>query len=62
MNRHTVTLKLDPFIRCIALKVGLFESEIIDERNFGLADEDAILTFEEKYCYRDDCIVVKVEM
>ena len=62
MEQQMVELKINPFIKCIAIKLGLFESEIIDEYNFGIHEEDKIEAFEKKYCALEDCIVVRIDM
>lgn len=62
MSTQMIELEMKPFIKYIVLKVDLFESEIIDEINFGINEEYKILKFKEKYIRRDDCILVKIEM
>lgn len=54
--------EIQPFIKYVVLKVDIFESEIIDERNFGIDEEFAIMKFKRKYIKRDDCVIVKVEV
>lgn len=39
---NMVELKLKPFVKCLVLKVGLFETEIIDEYNFSINDEKGL--------------------
>lgn len=56
-------LDLVPYVKYVVLKVDLLlEAEIIDEENFALDDEFAIMQFKKKYVYRDDCVIVMVEM
>ncbi len=56
-------LEIQPFIKIIVLKVDLLmESEVVDEENFAVDDEFAIMQFKRKYINRDDCIIVKVEI
>lgn len=56
-------LDLVPYVKYVVLKVDLLlESEIIDEENFALDDEFAIMQFKKKYVYRDDCVIVEIEM
>lgn len=50
------------WIKCIVLKVGIFESEIIDEQNFDAVDKTGIMKFKRKYIKDDDCVFVEVEM
>ena len=50
------------WVKYIVLKVGIFESEIIDEQNFDAADEMGIMTFKRKYIKDDECVLVEVEM
>ena len=49
-------------MKYIVLKVGIFESEIIDEQNFDAADEMGIMKFKRKYIKDDECVLVEVEM
>lgn len=56
------TVELQPFVKYVVLKVDIFESEIIDEQNFGINEEFAIMQFKRKYIGRDDCVIVKIEM
>lgn len=56
-------LDLVPYVKYVILKVDLLlEAEIIDEENFALDDEFAIMQFKKKYVYRDDCVIVEIEM
>lgn len=55
-------ITLRPFVKYIVLKIGLFESEIIDEANFSANDKAEIMKFERKYIDRDDCYIAKVDM
>lgn len=57
-----VELKLKSFVKCLVLKVGLFETEIIDECNFSINDEKRIDDFETKYYDKEDCILVRINM
>lgn len=59
---NMVELKLKPFVKCLVLKVGLFETEIIDEYNFSINDEKGINDFETKYYDKEDCILVRIDM
>ncbi len=55
-------LTLKVFVKYIAIKVDMFESEIIDEQNFDAEDIFGIMKFKHKYI-RDDCyMIVEVEM
>lgn len=36
MNTNMVEIEMAPFVKCVILKVGLFETEIVDERNFNI--------------------------
>ncbi len=54
--------EIQPFVKYVVLKVDIFGSEIIDERNFGIDEDFAIMQFKKKYIKRDDCVIVKVEM
>ena len=42
MDKSMREFKIQPFVKYVVLKIGLFESEIIDEANFGI-DENLIL-------------------
>ena len=53
---------LTEWVKYIVLRVGLFESEIIDEENFAATDELGIMMFKQKYIRNDDYVIVKVEM
>lgn len=55
-------VKVRPFIKYIALKVDLFGSEIIDEKNFGINEEDEMMDFKNRYVRKDGCILVKVKL
>lgn len=55
-------MNMKPFVKYVILKVDLFESEIIDERNFAVDEKFEIARFTRKYIYRDDCVIVKVDM
>lgn len=56
-------LDLVPYVKYVVLKVDLLlEAEIIDEENFALDNEFAIMQFKKKYVYRDDCVIVEIEM
>lgn len=56
-------LKIQPFVKYVVLKVDLLlETKIIDEANFSIYDEFAIQKFVNKYIYKDDCYIVKVDM
>lgn len=54
--------KMQPFVKYVVLKVGLFESEIIDEANFSIEAKFDIMQFKRKYIRRDDCFIVEIEM
>ena len=63
MNSLMRKLEIQPFVKYLVLKVDLLlETEIIDEVNFSTNDEYAIMQFKNKYIYRDDCVIVKVDM
>ena len=63
MNSLMRKLEIQPFVKYLVLKVDLLlETEIIDEANFSTNDEFAIMQFKNKYIYRDDCVIVKVDM
>lgn len=53
---------LTEWVKYVVLKVGLFESEIIDEENFAVTDELGIMRFKQKYIRNDDYVIVRVEM
>lgn len=56
-------ITIRPFVKYIVLKVDLLlETEVIDEYNFGVDDEFAIMQFKRKYIDRDDCVIVGIEM
>lgn len=56
-------ITIRPFVKYIVLKVDLLlETEVIDEYNFGIDDEFAIMQFKRKYIDRDDCVIVGIEM
>ena len=42
MDKSMREFKIQPFVKYVVLKIDLFESEIIDEANFGI-DENLIL-------------------
>lgn len=53
---------LTEWVKYIVLRVGLFESEIIDEENFSAIDEFGIMRFKQKYIQNDDYVIVRIEM
>ena len=53
---------LTEWVKYIVLRVGLFESEIIDEENFAVTDKFGIMRFKQKYIRNDDYVIVEVEM
>lgn len=53
---------LTEWVKYVVLKVGLFESEIIDEENFAVTDELGIMRFKQKYIRNDDYVIVRIEM
>ncbi len=54
--------EIQPFVKYIVIKVDIFGSEIIDERNFGVDEEFEIMRFRKKYIGMDNCVIVKVGM
>lgn len=58
MRRFTIK----PFTKYVIIRVGLFESKIIDECNMGTEDEEKLIDFKTKYMDRDDCVIVKINM
>ena len=63
MNSLMRKFEIQPFVKYLVLKVDLLlETEIIDEANFSINDKFAIMQFKNKYIYRDDCVIVKVDM
>lgn len=62
MNAQMRKIEFKPYVKYVVLKVGPFESEIIDEKNFGTEDAFEISGFKRLYCRRDDCVIVKIDM
>lgn len=62
MNNEMKTFEMKQFVKYVVLKVGLFESEIIDEQNFDINDTYGIMNFKRQYIYKDDCMIVKIDM
>ena len=62
MNTNMIEIEMVPFVKCLILKVGLFETEIIDERNFSIFDEKGLLDFESKYCDDINYVSVTIDM
>ena len=54
--------KMQPFVKYVVLKVGLFESEIVDEGNFSIEAIFDIMQFKKKYTNKDDCVIVEIRM
>ena len=54
--------KMQPFVKYVVLRVGLFESEIIDEANFSIEEIFDIMQFKRKYTNKDDCVIVEIKM
>lgn len=54
-------LEIKPYLRYIAIKIGTFSSEIVDERNFGYDEIFAMKQFENEHSH-NGCLVVKVEI
>lgn len=40
---------LKPFIKCIALKIDMFQTDVVDEQNFDPNDVFGIREFRKKY-------------
>lgn len=53
---------LTEWVKYVVLRIGLFESEIVDEENFAATDELGIMMFKQKYIRDDDYVIVRVEM
>ena len=62
MDKSMREFKIQPFVKYVVLKIDLFESEIIDEANFGINEKFNIMQFKRKYNRRDDCVIVEIEM
>lgn len=63
MNTMMRKLEIQPFVKYLVLKVDLLlETEIIDGANFSTNDEFAIMKFKNKYIFRDDCVIVKIDV
>ncbi len=54
--------EMQPFVKYIVIKVDIFGSEIIDEKNFGIDEEFEIMRFRKKYIGMNNCVIVKVGM
>ncbi len=61
-NYRMTELMLKVFVKYIAIKVDIFESEIIDEQNFDTNDVFGIMRFKHKYNRDDHCMVIEIEM
>lgn len=57
-----VEITLRPFIRCIILKVDMFETHIINEANFSPSDEAGIEKFTSQYIDDDNYVVIQKYM
>lgn len=53
---------LTEWVKYVVLRIGLFESEIIDEENFAATDKLGIMIFKQKYIRNDDYVIVRIEM
>ena len=64
MNNNYVIREyiLTEWVKYVVLRIGIFESEIIDEENFAATDELGIMMFKQKYIRNDDYVIVRVEM
>lgn len=62
IDNEMTTYEMKQFVKYVVLKVGLFESEIIDEQNFDINDTYGIMNFKRQYIYKDDCMIVKIDM
>ena len=62
MEAYMKRFEVQDFVKYIVLKVDIFETEIIDERNFGIDEEFEIMKFKKEYIRRDDCVIVKIDM
>lgn len=59
MDKSMREFKMQSFVKYVVLKIDLFESEIIDEANFGIDEKFNIMQFKRKYNRRDDCVIVE---
>lgn len=51
-----------PYLKLIVVKVDHFNSEIIDERNFGCDEESKINEFKNKYIRNDNYTILSIDM
>ncbi len=51
-----------PYLKLIVVKVDHFNSEIIDERNFGCDEENKINEFKDKYIRNDNYTILSIDM
>lgn len=55
--------EIQPFVKYIVLEVDmLLGTKIIDEANFAVDDEFAIMQFKKKYSRYDNYYIVKIDM
>lgn len=59
----TKKFEIQPFVKYVILKVDLLlGTEIVDEANFDIGDEFAIMQFKRKYTKYDNYYIVKIDM
>ncbi|TCL55921.1 hypothetical protein EDD76_11355 [Kineothrix alysoides] len=51
-----------PYLKLIVVKVDHFNSEIIDERNFGYDEDGKINKFKHKYVRNDNYTILSIDM
>lgn len=62
-NGGNEKIEIQPFVKYIILKVDLLlGAKIVDEVNFAVDDEFAIMQFKRKYARYDNYYIVKIDM
>lgn len=61
-GQKTILLRIQPYVKLIAIEATDFSSRIIDEKNFAREDRNAIADFKSFYNQSENCIVIEIEM
>lgn len=62
MDKKMTEYTFKPYVKYLVLDIGIFQSELVDERNFDPADTKGIEAFLRKYNRFDNYFIVSVEM
>ena len=61
-NVKMTEYEFKPYVKYLAVRIDIFQSELIDEQNFAADDTKGISDFIRKYNRYDNCDIVSIEM